>query len=102
MTTAVDDLYLERLETLYEKQLSDTRAFAQREGRPFDEVRVHTQAALPPAALYCLISQPFLQCRKKPLRIAMRRLRDLIGISLSMSFDWPEIIDPQSRPLGMF
>lgn len=32
------DLYLERLETLYEKQLSDLRAFAARESRPFDEV----------------------------------------------------------------
>ena len=31
-------LYLERLDTLYEKGLSDIRAFAQRESRPFDEV----------------------------------------------------------------
>lgn len=59
MTTAVDDLYLERLETLYEKQLGDIRAFAQREGRPLDEVRVH--------ARYSPISDltTFLQVRTK-------------------------------------
>ncbi|KAF7796605.1 hypothetical protein EIP86_007787 [Pleurotus ostreatoroseus] len=34
-----DELYLERLEALYAKQLGDVRAFAAREGRPFDEVR---------------------------------------------------------------
>lgn len=32
------DLYMERLETLYEKELTDIRAFAQRENRPLDEV----------------------------------------------------------------
>ncbi|CDO73723.1 hypothetical protein BN946_scf185015.g51 [Trametes cinnabarina] len=34
-----DALFLERLEMLYEQSLSDLRAFADREGRPFDEVR---------------------------------------------------------------
>lgn len=34
----VDALFLERLETLYEKSLADLRAFAQREGCPFEEV----------------------------------------------------------------
>ncbi|KAI0635935.1 hypothetical protein C8Q77DRAFT_1270176 [Trametes polyzona] len=37
---ATDDaLFLERLDMLYEQSLSDLRAFADRENRPFDEVR---------------------------------------------------------------
>ncbi|KAI0649105.1 hypothetical protein C8Q79DRAFT_948831 [Trametes meyenii] len=37
---ATDDaLFLERLEMLYQQNLSDLRAFAERESRPFDEVR---------------------------------------------------------------
>ncbi|OSD06565.1 hypothetical protein PYCCODRAFT_1474680 [Trametes coccinea BRFM310] len=36
---AEDVLFLERLEMLYEQSLSDLRAFADREGKPFDEVR---------------------------------------------------------------
>ena len=40
MDSSIDEeLFLERLETLYEKELSDVRAFAQREHRPYDEVR---------------------------------------------------------------
>ncbi|TCD69337.1 hypothetical protein EIP91_007893 [Steccherinum ochraceum] len=34
-----DGLFLERLQTLYEKSLSDLRTFVQREGRSFDHVR---------------------------------------------------------------
>ncbi|KAI8980174.1 hypothetical protein BD414DRAFT_493863 [Trametes punicea] len=38
--TATDDaLFLERLEMLYEQSLTDLKAFADREGRPLDEVR---------------------------------------------------------------
>ena len=40
ITTVDEGLYLERLETLYEKGLSDIRAFAAREERSFEEVRV--------------------------------------------------------------
>ncbi|KAI0671746.1 hypothetical protein C8Q78DRAFT_1030674 [Trametes maxima] len=37
---ATDDaLFMERLEMLYQQNLSDLRAFAERESRPFDEVR---------------------------------------------------------------
>ena len=43
MDSSIDEeLFLERLETLYEKELSDVRAFAQREHRPYDEVRPQT------------------------------------------------------------
>ena len=36
---ATDDaFFLERLEMLYEQNLADMRAFAEREGKPFDEV----------------------------------------------------------------
>lgn len=36
---ATDDaFFLERLEMLYEQNLADMRAFADREGKPFDEV----------------------------------------------------------------
>lgn len=34
-----DSLYLERLETLHEKQLGELRAFARRETRSFEDVR---------------------------------------------------------------
>ncbi|KAH9903017.1 hypothetical protein C8Q73DRAFT_672651 [Cubamyces lactineus] len=37
----VDAFFLERLEMLYEQNLADMRAFADREGKPFDEVRRH-------------------------------------------------------------
>ncbi len=33
-----NELFIERLETLYEKELTDLHAFAQREGCPFEEV----------------------------------------------------------------
>lgn len=33
-----DELYLERLETLYEKQLGEIDTFARREGRPCEDV----------------------------------------------------------------
>ncbi|KAH9935262.1 hypothetical protein B0H21DRAFT_759281 [Amylocystis lapponica] len=34
-----DDLFLERLETLFDKSLADLRTFAEREARPFEDVR---------------------------------------------------------------
>ncbi|KAI0359858.1 hypothetical protein OH77DRAFT_873452 [Trametes cingulata] len=37
--TADDVLFLERLEMLYEQSLADLRAFAEREDKPFEEVR---------------------------------------------------------------
>lgn len=43
----VDALFLERLETLYEKSLADLRAFAQREGCPFEEVSCYLHVIQP-------------------------------------------------------
>lgn len=34
----MDELFLERLETLFDKSLTDLRAFAERESCPFGEV----------------------------------------------------------------
>jgi len=36
-----DELFLERLETFMSKALDDVKAFAQREGRTYDEVCFH-------------------------------------------------------------
>lgn len=38
--TADDGFFMERLEMLYEQSLGELRAFAEREGRAYDEVRV--------------------------------------------------------------
>ena len=38
--TADNGFFMERLEMLYEQSLGELRAFAEREGRAYDEVRV--------------------------------------------------------------
>lgn len=40
-----DGFFMERLEMLYEQSLGDLRAFAEREGRSYEEVSVHSSSS---------------------------------------------------------
>ncbi|KAI0331925.1 hypothetical protein GY45DRAFT_1321749 [Cubamyces sp. BRFM 1775] len=64
---ATDDaFFLERLEMLYEQNLADMRAFADREGKPFDEVRRHV-AELHSKALFDRSSSATVASSRKEL-----------------------------------
>ncbi len=45
--TADDGFFMERLEILYEQSLAELRAFAEREGRAYEEVRARADGTRP-------------------------------------------------------